>query len=98
MVTGDVTTTSSDITVTGKSDVYGDVVASPGTTIEIDGTSSVTGAVVVDGGSLSLDTVDIDGHVYANPGDVSGCSSAELGPGDTSCGAYSFRTPSDYEG
>jgi FlaG/FlaF family flagellin (archaellin) len=98
VVAGDVTTTSNDITVTDNSDIYGDVVAPPGRNIDIDGNSNVTGAVVVDGGSLSLDTVDIDGHVYANPGDVSGCSNAQLGPSDTSCAAYSFRDPSDYDG
>jgi len=98
VVAGDVTTTSSDIVVTNHSDVYGDVVASPGTNIDIDGNSNVTGAVVVDGGSLSLDTVDVDGHVYADPGDVSGCSNAELGPDAESCASYSFRDPSDYDG
>jgi cytoskeletal protein CcmA (bactofilin family) len=98
VVVGDVTTTSSDITVTDNSNIYGDVVASPGTNIDIDGGSSVTGAVVVDGGSVSLDSVDIDGHVYATPGDVSGCSDAELGPDDKSCAAYSFRDPSNYDG
>jgi FlaG/FlaF family flagellin (archaellin)/cytoskeletal protein CcmA (bactofilin family) len=98
VVAGDVTTTSSDITITDNSDVYGDVIASPGTNIDIDGNSNVTGAVLVDGGSLSLDTVDIDGHVYANPGDVSGCSNAELGPDGKSCAAYSFREPSNYDG
>jgi len=98
VVAGDVTSASNDITITDASDIYGDVVAPPGVNIDIDGNSNVTGAVVVDGGSLSLDTVDIDGHVYANPGDVSGCSNAELGPNDKSCGSYSFRDPSNYDG
>jgi FlaG/FlaF family flagellin (archaellin) len=99
VVVGDVTTTSDDITVTDNSDIYGDVVASPGTNIDIDGNSNVTGAVVQKGGAdLDLDNVDIDGHVYADPGDVSGCSNAELGPNDKSCAAYSFRDPSNYDG
>ncbi len=97
VVAGDVKSAGADITVTVSSDIYGDVVASPGTNIDIDGNSNVTGDVTVDGGSLSLDTVDIDGHVYADPGDVS-CSNAELGPNDESCGAYSYRDPSDYDG
>lgn len=98
VVAGSVTTTSSDITVTDNSNIYGDVVASPGTNIDIDGNSNVAGDVVVDGGSVSLNNADVDGHVYATPGDVSGCSTAELGPNDKSCAAYSFRDPSDYDG
>jgi len=97
VVTGDVATTGSDITITDDAAIYGDVVASPGTNIDIDGDSNVTGAVVVDGGSLSLDAVDIDGHVYANPSSVS-CSNAELGPGGKSCAAYTFLSPSSYDG
>jgi flagellin-like protein len=98
VVAGDVTSAGSDIVVTTSSDIYGDVVASPGTNVDIDGNSNVTGDVVVDGGSLSLDTVDIEGHVYANPGDISGCSNAELGPNDENCDAYSYRDPSNYDG
>ncbi|PSQ45404.1 hypothetical protein BRD17_01425 [Halobacteriales archaeon SW_7_68_16] len=98
VVVGDLTTNSSDITITDNSNIYGDVVASPGTNIDIDGNSNVTGAVVVDTGSVSLDSVDVDGHVYATPGDVSGCSNAELGPDNESCTTYSFRDPSTYDG
>jgi len=96
LVVGDVTTDSDDIVVTDESEIYGDIVAQPGTNIDIDGNSSVGGAVVVTSGSLSLDEVDVDGHVYVDPSDVSGCSNATLGPNDESCAEYGFRDPSNY--
>lgn len=96
MIVGSVTTNGNDIVITEESEIYGDVVAQPGTNIDIDGNSSVSGAVVVDGGSLSLDSVEIDDHVYAEPSDVSGCSNAILGPNGESCSEYTFRDPSSY--
>jgi hypothetical protein len=62
---------------------------------DIDGESQVDGAVVVDGGSLDLASVDVDGPVYADPDDVS-CSGSTLGPDDESCSEYSYRDPDDY--
>jgi len=96
IVAGDVTTDGNDVTITDASDIYGDVLAQTATNVDIDGDSSVTGDVVVDGGSLSLANVDIEGHVYANPGDISSCSDVTIGPNDEDCATYSFRNPSSY--
>jgi flagellin-like protein len=96
-VTGDVTTDANDITITNESTVYGDVVAQPNTNIDIDGDSSVAGAVVVEGGSLSLDSVNIDGHVYVDANDISSCSGGTtIGPDNESCSEYDFKDPADY--
>jgi flagellin-like protein len=96
-VVGDVTTDSDDITITDETTVYGDVVAQPNTNIDIDGDSSVGGAVVVDGGSLSLDSVTVAGHVYVDVNDISGCSGGTtIGPDNESCSEYEFRDPADY--
>lgn len=98
-VVGSITTNSDDITITDNSNIYADVVAKPNTNIDIDGNSNVTGAVVMEGaagsGSLSIDSVDIDGHLYVDPGDLS-CSDATIGPNDKSCSEYSPRDPSGY--
>ncbi len=94
-VVGSVASEGNDITITDESVIYGDVVADTGTNIDIDGESQVDGAVVVDGGSLSLDNVDVDGPVYADPDDVS-CSGSTIGLDDESCSEYSFKDPDDY--
>ena len=98
-VVGGITTDSDDITITDSSSIYGDVVAQPGTNIDIDGGSHVTGDVVLKGvgsGSLSLDDIDVDGHVYADSGDISGCSSVTIGPSNQNCSEYNFKDPSSY--
>ena len=96
-VTGDVTTDANDIVMTGESTVYGDVVAQSDTNIDIDGDSRVVGAVVARGGSLSLDSVSIGGHVYVNEDDISSCSGGTtIGPNDEPCSEYNFRDPADY--
>ena len=96
-VTGDVTTDANDIVMTSESTVYGDVVAQSGTNIDIDGDSRVLGAVVVNGGSLSLDSVTVEGHVYVDEDDISTCSGGTtIGPDEESCSEYEFRDPDDY--
>lgn len=97
-VTGDITTTTAanDITVTGESTVYGDVVAPPDTNIDIDGGSEVGGAVVARDGTLTLDGVTVDGHVYVDSDDFTCSSDTTIGPEGLSCGEYSPRDPEDY--
>jgi len=95
-VVGDITSNADDITITGGSDVYGTTVAKSGTDIDIDGDSYVRGDVVVNGGSLSLNSVDIDGHVYASDSDFpSSCPDTTIGPDEESCGEYDPRDPDD---
>jgi flagellin-like protein len=96
-VTESVTTDANDIVMTNESTVYGDVVAQSDTNIDIDGDSRVLGAVVVNGGSLSLDSVTVEGHVYVDEDDISGCSGGTtIGPNGESCSEYEFRDPADY--
>lgn len=96
-VVGDISSNADDITLTAESSVYGDVVAASGTNIDIDGDSYVRGDVVVNGGSLSLNNVDIDGHVYADSSDFpSSCSGTTIGPDEESCSEYDPRDPDDY--
>jgi len=96
-VTGDVTTDANDIVLTSESTVYGDVVAQSDTNIDIDGDSRVSGAVVAKGGSLSLDSVTVEGHVYVDEDDISTCSGGTtIGPEGESCSEYEFRDPADY--
>jgi FlaG/FlaF family flagellin (archaellin) len=95
-VVGDVVSNADDITITGASSVYGTVIARSGTNIDIDGNSYVRGDVVVKGGSLSLNSVDIDGHVYASDDDFpSSCTDTTIGPDEESCSEYDPRDPSD---
>lgn len=96
-VVGDISSNADDITITNESDIYGDIVAASGTNIDIDGDSYVRGDVVVNGGSLSLNNVDIDGHVYADSSDFpSSCSGTTIGPNEKSCSEYDPRDPDDY--
>ncbi|MFC7074167.1 type IV pilin [Halovenus rubra] len=96
-VVGSITSDADDITITSNSNVYGDIVAQSDTNIDIDGNSYVDGAVVVNDGSLSLDNVSIDGHVYADDSDFPGsCPDTTIGPSDTSCSEYDPRDPDDY--
>jgi flagellin-like protein len=96
-VVGSITSNADDITITGMSTVYGDVVAQSDTNIDIDGDSSVRGDVVVHGGSLSLNNVDIDGHVYADDSDFPGsCPGTTIGPNEETCSEYDPRDPDDH--
>lgn len=94
-VTGSVTGSGDDLTITSDVTVGGDVYTPTGTNLDIDAGSTINGAVVVEGGSLSLDGATINGHVYAAEDDIS-CDNMELGPDSQSCSAYDFRPPSDY--
>lgn len=95
-VTGHVTADANDITVTDESVVHGDIVARPNTNIDIDGDSRVGGAVVTESGSLSLDDVTVDGHVYADEDDLSCSGDTTIGPDETPCGEYDPRDPGSY--
>ncbi len=95
VVVGSVTTTGQDITITDGSEIFGTVVAPSGTNVDADGNATIEGDVVVHGGSLSLSNVEVTGHVYADPADVS-CSSTTIGPAQRSCSAYSVRDPATY--
>ncbi|MES3516724.1 MAG: type IV pilin N-terminal domain-containing protein [Natronomonas sp.] len=94
-VAGDVATDADDITVTEESTVYGDVVARPGTNTDIDGGSRVTGDVVVEDGSLTLDDATIEGDVYVDEDDFT-CSSGTIGPDEVDCTSYTPKDPADY--
>lgn len=94
-VVGSITTDADDITITGGSVIYGDVVAQSDTNAGIDGDSTIYGDVVVRGGSLSLQDVEITGHVYADDDDIS-CSNTVIGPDEESCTAYDPRNPDNY--
>lgn len=95
-VVGDVTTNADDITVTSESDVVGDIVAQPGTNVDIDGDSKVTGNVVAYDGSVSLNNVTVDGHVYADDDDFSCGGGSTLGPQNRDCSGYTPRDPDSY--
>ncbi len=95
-VVGDVISDADDITITSASSIYGTVIARPNTNIDIDGDSYVRGDVVVNSGTLDLDSVDIDGHVYASDDDFpSSCPDTTIGPDEESCGEYDPRDPDD---
>lgn len=94
VVAGGVESSGNDITVTGGSDIYGDVVAQSGTNIDIDGGSVVYGDVVGYDGDVDLDSVTVTGHVYADSGDFV-CNNVTVGPSEDGCG-YSPRDPGDY--
>ncbi len=94
-VVGSITTDADDITITGGSMIYGDVVAQSDTNAGIDGDSTIYGDVVVYGGSLSLQDIEITGHVYVDEDDIS-CSSTVIGPDEKSCTAYDPRDPDNY--
>jgi len=95
-VAGDITTDADDITITDQATVYGDVVAQPGTNIDIDGDSEISGAVVAYNGNLDLNDVTVEGHVYVDPGDFSCSGGTTIGPDQKSCAAYTPKNPSSY--
>jgi len=96
MVVGSVTTDADDITITGASEIYGDVVAQTDTNIDIDGGTEVGGDVVAENGSLNLDDVTVDGHVYVDEDDFSCSGGTVIGPDRQSCGEYDLRDPEEF--
>jgi flagellin-like protein len=95
-VTGDVRSDANDITITDETTVYGDVVAEPNTNIDIDGDTSVAGAVVARDGSLNLDSVTVGGHVYADENDFTCSGDTTIGPAESSCSEYDPKDPEGY--
>lgn len=94
-VVGNVTTDANDITITGGTSVYGDVVAQSDTNIGIDGDSSIGGDVVAEIGTVSLDSVEIDGHLYVDETDLS-CTDTTIGPNEETCAEYAPKDPDEY--
>lgn len=87
---------ANDLTVTNKAIIEGDVVISKNTNGDVDGGSVIKGDLVQKlGGSLSMDGVTVEGHLYVNEDDWS-CSNSEIGPEKRSCSEYQPRSPSEY--